>query len=882
MDNLMTLFITKQNQIKKILFIIVLFFFGILLIAIPKSYADPGDNECPCPAPLTCSAQNTCECVAPDCTVICDGQTYEDFNDIQFNLQSTSGKVIRNCTFKNARLPAIRIENSSNILVENCNFENLRHHIIGKDLIALSIVGDSHNVTVRNSKFVDIGADGVQMWSLGEELKDIYIENNEFWVTGVNGENGIDIKSTTGPIYITGNNIHGFRPCDGDVQDCSGSSGDGMVVHGDPDGPATNIIIEKNTFWNNTYGLAVASGGSQNGGTPRDVIVRNNIFYDNLEIGLRVNPPSVFEMSHNTFYNNNDHHVVMYLSSPGSGCERANNLFIGPGGTEEDKCSPQNDLMLSAADVQVADLAGRDLHLRRTSPAVDAGATFLNATEDIDDQSRPNGSAYDVGADEYYNWIPDAVDDSFGTDVNNDVDINVLSNDTDYDGDILDVTNIGTPAHGTATLNADKTIHYSPNSNFTGTDTFTYTINDGYGGSDTATVTIVVARPGFGSCYAMGEGPLVRVEKDGTDATVTGNSGRDNIRAMAFHPDGIELYAIDGYTLGKLDAAAGIFTPIGSASQCAAQDSNNQPVNITVDDLRGMAFATDGTLWAVERDGNGGDGSHDFLLQLDPTTGKVVANTFGTGLSCIEISGASGVGNADIDDNIEDIAIDRNGIMYGIFSAAGQAQKLVTIDTNTGIATAVGNGLGIPYMKGLGLSPLGDLVGTTDNNSASAGRNTLYYIDADTGTASVTPGGYLNLEVAGEPAATNFRAVDCRPHFAPDTTPFITGANDNDFQLSWPQVTQNDANASINASQYLIYRDTTPYLERNATNVAAISGPFTANPLTWIDADHVGDTANNYFYYIRTVVLDEYHHKTFSDLSNHTGEFDFPLVPGSN
>ena len=39
------------------------------------------------------------------------------------------------------------------------------------------------------------------------------------------------------------------------------------------------------------------------------------------------------------------------------------------------------------------------------------------------------------------------------------------------------------PAHGTAAINADGTITYTPAANYNGADSFTYTISDGNGGT---------------------------------------------------------------------------------------------------------------------------------------------------------------------------------------------------------------------------------------------------------------------------------------------------------------------------------------------------------------------------------------------------------------
>jgi CshA-type fibril repeat protein len=88
---------------------------------------------------------------------------------------------------------------------------------------------------------------------------------------------------------------------------------------------------------------------------------------------------------------------------------------------------------------------------------------------------------------------PEAVDDSATTPVNTPVTLDVLSNDSDPDGDTLTVTQVNDDAeNGTVTLNDDGTVTYTPNPGFTGEDTFTYEISDGNGGTDTATVTVTI------------------------------------------------------------------------------------------------------------------------------------------------------------------------------------------------------------------------------------------------------------------------------------------------------------------------------------------------------------------------------------------------------
>jgi VCBS repeat-containing protein len=73
------------------------------------------------------------------------------------------------------------------------------------------------------------------------------------------------------------------------------------------------------------------------------------------------------------------------------------------------------------------------------------------------------------------------------------VTINVLGNDFDPDGDTLAVCSVSQASNGSVASNGNY-VTYTPNSDFSGTDSFTYTICDGNGGTATATVTVTVTK----------------------------------------------------------------------------------------------------------------------------------------------------------------------------------------------------------------------------------------------------------------------------------------------------------------------------------------------------------------------------------------------------
>ncbi|XOB65557.1 retention module-containing protein [Deferribacteres bacterium DY0037] len=87
---------------------------------------------------------------------------------------------------------------------------------------------------------------------------------------------------------------------------------------------------------------------------------------------------------------------------------------------------------------------------------------------------------------------PVAVDDIVTLDEDAATVINVLSNDSDLDGDDLAVSIAAQPEHGTVVVNSDGTVTYTPAADYNGTDSFTYTVSDGKGGTDTATVNLTV------------------------------------------------------------------------------------------------------------------------------------------------------------------------------------------------------------------------------------------------------------------------------------------------------------------------------------------------------------------------------------------------------
>ena len=124
----------------------------------------------------------------------------------------------------------------------------------------------------------------------------------------------------------------------------------------------------------------------------------------------------------------------------------------------------------------------------KAPPGFGRMAAGASVTSRVGDRVRGNNSAnmeIDVNNPPVVN--PDAVSVTSGMTV----DIPILENDVDPDGDQLILTGASDPSHGTVvcdTLGCD----YTPVAGYTGLDTFTYSVNDGRGASGSAEVVVTV------------------------------------------------------------------------------------------------------------------------------------------------------------------------------------------------------------------------------------------------------------------------------------------------------------------------------------------------------------------------------------------------------
>jgi len=182
------------------------------------------------------------------------------------------------------------------------------------------------------------------------------------------------------------------------------------------------------------------------------------------------------------------------------------------------------------------------------------------------------------GAEIPTNDPPVAVDDATSTAFETPINVAVLGNDSDPDGDALTVTNASDPTNGTTSINPDGTVHYTPDAGFSGSDTFTYEISDGHGGTDTATVTVTVEPDNANPPPTSNAG----ADKGGTegsaislDGTVTNEPGTDTVSQTW-------SYALGGGTDAGMTCAFANASAVDTTITCT--DDGAVSVKLTVSD----------------------------------------------------------------------------------------------------------------------------------------------------------------------------------------------------------------------------------------------------------------------------------------------------------
>ncbi|MEM7128154.1 MAG: Ig-like domain-containing protein [Chloroflexota bacterium] len=133
-----------------------------------------------------------------------------------------------------------------------------------------------------------------------------------------------------------------------------------------------------------------------------------------------------------------------------------------------------------------------------------------------------------ITVDPAANNAPNAVDDTVIALPDTTNTLTVLNNDSDADGDPLQLSVTTGPAHGTTSVNPDGSIVYTPNPGYSGSDSLIYRLDDGNGGEDTAIVTIIVDPIGNNAPIANDDSGTTNQEQPAVFVVLANDIDTDN------------------------------------------------------------------------------------------------------------------------------------------------------------------------------------------------------------------------------------------------------------------------------------------------------------------------------------------------------------------
>ena len=217
--------------------------------------------------------------------------------------------------------------------------------------------------------------------------------------------------------------------------------------------------------------------------------------------------------------------------------------------------------------------------------------------------------------------------------------IDVISNDTDIDGDSLTLTTVTTVGSGTVAVNADGvSVDYTPAADFNGTETITYTVSDGVLSDTTGTLTITLT-PVNDTPVAVSDTATVEEDADLTSIDVISNDTDvegDTLTLIAATTDGSGTATVnaDGVSVDYTPAADFNGTETITYTVSDGTDTSTGILTITVTAVNDAPVAIDDTfilqqgnteivtLLATDIDGD----ELTYTISNQPSHGSVTLN----------------------------------------------------------------------------------------------------------------------------------------------------------------------------------------------------------------------------------------------------------------
>jgi Ca2+-binding RTX toxin-like protein len=280
----------------------------------------------------------------------------------------------------------------------------------------------------------------------------------------------------------------------------------------------------------------------------------------------------------------------------------------------------------------------------------------------------------DIIVDE--NEKPVANNDAFSTAYNTAKTINfsqLLSNDTDPDGDTLSISGVSDATHGTVAI-VDGKVVFTPAAGYSGQASFKYTVDDGHGGSDEAVVTVTVGT----QPPPVENGAYIRLTEGVDEVSYAGRTsgvmvaalgGNDNITGTKFN-DSLNGGSGDD----RLRGGDGRDTITGGEGADRMQGgTGNDTFVFSVGDLKKEAPGKSiDHIIDFHGAGTSGVGEQDFLSFRGYGAGSLVFSHYGSGdqhLQYYKVIDGNGVHQGDVLVQMADGTNKLGAGDYGFFAA---------------------------------------------------------------------------------------------------------------------------------------------------------------------------------------------------------------------